>query len=280
MDIVIPEIDEPLDADSETKVAYMIRNLVCPGHAVASAVVKLDENGDKSFPACNGLAEPLQNNSWFRNLLRRHLTGSPAKFKVWVCSNKKRPGFHRDVVREDVCLGVYFGSMKVNGIGPGMVVNFAIDCDEPNPEKAKRLMDATRDSFPTGALVFFVKPNSPKWHAHGKLTAPLYAETVKYGLRAMIPDWIAVKTKTKDSPPDEMSIEIFPKFDENNPPELGNMIRLPWNRKTPYEPPITSSSQKKNSFCRLSIFHEKSTALTPVSPVTTAIVRLMPSAAR
>ena len=43
---------------------------------------------------------------------------------------------------------------------------------------------------------------------------------------------------------------------------------------------MTSSSQKKNSFCLRSTFHENSTALIAVRPVTTAITRLMPSAAR
>src|SRR3984893_12397380 len=51
-------------------------------------------------------------------------------------------------------------------------------------------------------------------------------------------------------------------------------------RKTPYEPPTTRSSQKKNSFCRCSTSHEKSTALTAVRLVTRASVRLMPSTAR
>ncbi len=43
---------------------------------------------------------------------------------------------------------------------------------------------------------------------------------------------------------------------------------------------MTSKSQKKNSLGRCSTSQEKRTALTAVSPVTSASVRLMPSAAR
>ncbi len=99
---------------------WLFDNIFRPGVRIAFIY---DDPKLKDQKKAYGLANCVQDNEFFRNLLLTHCQGSPASAEVRFI--EKHSTFHKKV--ESCRLGAYFGGDT--DLGNNVVLTYALDCD-------------------------------------------------------------------------------------------------------------------------------------------------------
>ena len=195
----------------EDKADWLYRNLFEDNQLVTLCRVEI-ENGKKVKKG-----NPFQRFSdhdidgYWLSLLLDHIKGKPIQGQNLLFL---KPLHHKKNLIGN-CLGIYFGGTIVNN----RCRSIGLDCDLKN---AKDLLHIAQEAFPF--MQFFQQANTGRWHAHGRVTKPVDARSLKYWLKSRLPKDLA-------------TIEVFPKTHDSGKAVFGNFLRLPMNPEgCDYEP--------------------------------------------